>query len=87
MALPQLPTATQIRGGPGSGAGPMEAGGGRRVLVVGAGLAALGAAQRLQGPGSVRLLEAGSRAGGRIWSHPFGRERGRGGAPCSGAPG
>nr|XP_047925279.1 peroxisomal N(1)-acetyl-spermine/spermidine oxidase [Anser cygnoides] len=49
----------------------MEGGGGRRVLVVGAGLAALGAAQRLQGPGAVRLLEAGSRAGGRIWSRPF----------------
>ncbi|XP_032046747.1 peroxisomal N(1)-acetyl-spermine/spermidine oxidase isoform X2 [Aythya fuligula] len=49
----------------------MEAGGGRRVLVVGAGLAALGVAQRLQGPGAVRLLEAGSRVGGRIWSHPF----------------
>ncbi|XP_035185514.1 peroxisomal N(1)-acetyl-spermine/spermidine oxidase [Oxyura jamaicensis] len=49
----------------------MEGGSGRRVLVVGAGLAALGAAQRLQGFGAVRLLEAGSRAGGRIWSCPF----------------
>ncbi|OXB75324.1 UNVERIFIED_CONTAM: hypothetical protein H355_008630 [Colinus virginianus] len=46
-------------------------GGGRRVLVVGAGMAALGAAQRLRGPGSVRLLEAGGRIGGRVCSLPF----------------
>ncbi|KAM9379865.1 peroxisomal N(1)-acetyl-spermine/spermidine oxidase [Phaethornis superciliosus] len=51
----------------------MEGGGpvGRRVLVVGAGLAGLGAAQRLRGHGSLRLLEASARAGGRVCSRPF----------------
>ncbi|XP_006263045.1 peroxisomal N(1)-acetyl-spermine/spermidine oxidase isoform X1 [Alligator mississippiensis] len=46
-----------------------------RVLVVGAGIAALGAAQRLHGsqrfPG-LRLLEATGRAGGRVCSQRFG---------------
>ncbi|XP_071419417.1 peroxisomal N(1)-acetyl-spermine/spermidine oxidase isoform X3 [Pithys albifrons albifrons] len=53
-------------------AGPeaME-GGGRRVVVVGAGLAGLGAAQRLRGHGSLRLLEAAARAGGRVCTRPF----------------
>ncbi|XP_064320608.1 peroxisomal N(1)-acetyl-spermine/spermidine oxidase isoform X1 [Phalacrocorax carbo] len=46
-------------------------GGGRRVVVVGAGLAGLGAAQRLRGHGSLRLLEAGTRAGGRVCTRPF----------------
>ncbi|XP_065699422.1 peroxisomal N(1)-acetyl-spermine/spermidine oxidase isoform X3 [Patagioenas fasciata] len=49
----------------------MEGGGGRRVLVVGAGLAGLGAVQRLRGPGSLRLLEAAPRAGGRVCTRPF----------------
>ncbi|XP_068807230.1 peroxisomal N(1)-acetyl-spermine/spermidine oxidase isoform X2 [Struthio camelus] len=47
-------------------------GGGPRVLVVGAGLAALGAAQRLRVAGRLRLLEAEARAGGRICTRPFG---------------
>uniref|UniRef100_A0A8C4U134 Mitochondrial ribosome associated GTPase 1 n=1 Tax=Falco tinnunculus TaxID=100819 RepID=A0A8C4U134_FALTI len=46
-------------------------GGGRRVVAVGAGLAGLGAAQRLRGHGSLRLLEAASRAGGRVCTRPF----------------
>ncbi|XP_051474653.1 peroxisomal N(1)-acetyl-spermine/spermidine oxidase isoform X3 [Apus apus] len=46
-------------------------GGGRRVLVVGAGLAGLGAAQRLRGHGSLRLLEATGRAGGRVRTRRF----------------
>ncbi|XP_027548876.1 peroxisomal N(1)-acetyl-spermine/spermidine oxidase [Neopelma chrysocephalum] len=46
-------------------------GGGRRVLVVGAGLAGLGAAQRLRGHGSLRLLEAAARPGGRVCTRPF----------------
>ncbi|KAM4774362.1 peroxisomal N(1)-acetyl-spermine/spermidine oxidase-like isoform 2-T2 [Cyanocitta cristata] len=46
-------------------------GGGRRVVVVGAGLAGLGAAQRLRGHGSLRLLEAAARAGGRVCTRPF----------------
>ncbi|XP_069652040.1 peroxisomal N(1)-acetyl-spermine/spermidine oxidase isoform X1 [Haliaeetus albicilla] len=52
----------------------MEGGGGgsgRRVAVVGAGLAGLGAAQRLRGHGSLRLLEAAARAGGRVCTRPF----------------
>lgn len=69
----------------------MESGGGRRVLVVGAGLAGLGAAQRLRGPGSLRLLEAAPRAGGRVCTRPFGTRESRGGGSgegvrgCSGA--
>ncbi|XP_030342025.1 peroxisomal N(1)-acetyl-spermine/spermidine oxidase [Strigops habroptila] len=45
----------------------------RRVVVVGAGLAGLGAVQRLcgTGSGSVRLLEAAARAGGRVCTRPF----------------
>ncbi|XP_025896451.1 peroxisomal N(1)-acetyl-spermine/spermidine oxidase isoform X2 [Nothoprocta perdicaria] len=50
----------------------MEASGGPRVLVVGAGLAALGAAQRLRAAGRLRLLEAGARVGGRVCTRPFG---------------
>ncbi|XP_032922032.1 peroxisomal N(1)-acetyl-spermine/spermidine oxidase [Catharus ustulatus] len=46
-------------------------GGGRRVVAVGAGLAGLGAAQRLRGHGSLRLLEAAARAGGRVCTRPF----------------
>ncbi|RMC11812.1 hypothetical protein DUI87_11938 [Hirundo rustica rustica] len=46
-------------------------GSGRRVVAVGAGLAGLGAAQRLRGHGSLRLLEAASRAGGRVCTRPF----------------
>uniref|UniRef100_A0A8B9PHV8 Amine oxidase domain-containing protein n=1 Tax=Apteryx owenii TaxID=8824 RepID=A0A8B9PHV8_APTOW len=55
-------------------AGAMEGSGGSspRVLVVGAGLAALGAAQRLRAAGHLRLLEARARAGGRICTRPFG---------------
>ncbi|XP_052654644.1 peroxisomal N(1)-acetyl-spermine/spermidine oxidase isoform X2 [Harpia harpyja] len=52
----------------------MEGGGGgsgRRVVAVGAGLAGLGAAQRLRGHGSLRLLEAAARAGGRVCTRPF----------------
>ncbi|KAM6091623.1 peroxisomal N(1)-acetyl-spermine/spermidine oxidase isoform 2-T2 [Theristicus caerulescens] len=49
----------------------MEEGGGRRVVAVGAGLAGLGAAQRLRGHGSLRLLEAAARAGGRVCTRPF----------------
>ncbi|KAM6067358.1 peroxisomal N(1)-acetyl-spermine/spermidine oxidase isoform 2-T2 [Chlamydotis macqueenii] len=49
----------------------MEGGGGRRVVAVGAGLAGLGAAQRLRGHGSLRLLEATARAGGRVCTRPF----------------
>ncbi|XP_068024543.1 peroxisomal N(1)-acetyl-spermine/spermidine oxidase isoform X2 [Melanerpes formicivorus] len=49
----------------------MEAGSGRRVVVVGAGLAGLGAAGRLRGLGSLRLLEAAGRAGGRVYTRPF----------------
>uniref|UniRef100_A0A8C3JMK0 Amine oxidase domain-containing protein n=1 Tax=Calidris pygmaea TaxID=425635 RepID=A0A8C3JMK0_9CHAR len=61
-------------------------GGGRRVVVVGAGLAGLGAAQRLGGHGSLRLLEAAGRIGGRVCTRPFGT----GGGTASGggaAPG
>ncbi|XP_069719752.1 peroxisomal N(1)-acetyl-spermine/spermidine oxidase isoform X2 [Phaenicophaeus curvirostris] len=49
----------------------MEAGGGRRVVAVGAGLAGLAAAQRLAGAGSLRVLEAAPRAGGRVCTRPF----------------
>ncbi|XP_061204068.1 peroxisomal N(1)-acetyl-spermine/spermidine oxidase isoform X2 [Neopsephotus bourkii] len=51
----------------------MEGRGMRRVVAVGAGLAGLGAVQRLRGTGSgsVRLLEAASRAGGRVCTRPF----------------
>ncbi|KAM8806394.1 peroxisomal N(1)-acetyl-spermine/spermidine oxidase [Eudromia elegans] len=53
----------------------MEASGGDgpRVLVVGAGLAALGAAQRLRAAGRLRLLEATARVGGRVHTRPFGQ--------------
>lgn len=65
------------RGGAGgAGRGPadaMEAGGGRRAVVVGAGLAGLGAAGRLRGLSSLRLLEAAASAGGRVCTRPFGR--------------
>ncbi|XP_072786952.1 peroxisomal N(1)-acetyl-spermine/spermidine oxidase isoform X2 [Taeniopygia guttata] len=44
---------------------------GPRVVAVGAGLAGLGAAQRLRGHGSLRLLEAAARAGGRVCTRPF----------------
>uniref|UniRef100_A0A8B9GJE3 Amine oxidase domain-containing protein n=1 Tax=Amazona collaria TaxID=241587 RepID=A0A8B9GJE3_9PSIT len=56
------------------GAGAMEARGVRQVVVVGAGLAGLGAVQRLRGTdsGSVRLLEAASHPGGRVRTRPFG---------------
>lgn len=58
----------------------MEGGGsGRRVAVVGAGLAGLGAAQRLRGHGSLRLLEAAARAGGRVCTRPFGTGQARAG--------
>ncbi|KAM6203867.1 peroxisomal N(1)-acetyl-spermine/spermidine oxidase isoform 3-T3 [Sarcoramphus papa] len=46
-------------------------GSGRRVVAVGAGLAGLGAAQRLRGHGSFRLLEATARAGGRVRTRSF----------------
>ncbi|XP_059707036.1 peroxisomal N(1)-acetyl-spermine/spermidine oxidase isoform X2 [Haemorhous mexicanus] len=46
-------------------------GSGPRVVAVGAGLAGLGAAQRLRGHGSLRLLEAAARAGGRVCTRPF----------------
>ncbi|XP_072725408.1 peroxisomal N(1)-acetyl-spermine/spermidine oxidase isoform X1 [Ciconia boyciana] len=49
----------------------MEGSGPRRVVVVGAGLAGLGAAQRLRSHGSLRLLEAAARAGGRVCTRPF----------------
>ncbi|KAM9009854.1 peroxisomal N(1)-acetyl-spermine/spermidine oxidase [Ara ararauna] len=51
----------------------MEGRGVQRVVVVGAGLAGLGAVQRLRGTGSgsVRLLEAASHAGGRVCTRPF----------------
>ncbi|CAM4580953.1 peroxisomal N(1)-acetyl-spermine/spermidine oxidase isoform X1 [Lepidochelys kempii] len=57
----------------------MEAAGGARprVLVVGAGLAGLGAAQRLSSSRAfphLRLLESTGRAGGRVCSQPFGSE-------------
>lgn len=47
-----------------------------RVLIVGAGLAGLGAAQRLLGSQrfpDLRLLEASGRAGGRVRSGTFGK--------------
>ncbi|XP_061857846.1 peroxisomal N(1)-acetyl-spermine/spermidine oxidase isoform X2 [Colius striatus] len=49
----------------------MERGGGRHVVVVGAGLAGLSAAQRLRGHASLRVLEAAARAGGRVCTRPF----------------
>ncbi|KAM6263263.1 peroxisomal N(1)-acetyl-spermine/spermidine oxidase isoform 3-T3 [Spheniscus humboldti] len=49
----------------------MEGGSRRRVVAVGAGLAGLGAAQWLRGHGSLRLLEAEGRAGGRVCTRPF----------------
>ncbi|KAM6330186.1 peroxisomal N(1)-acetyl-spermine/spermidine oxidase [Podargus strigoides] len=49
----------------------MEGGSGRRVVAVGAGLAGLGAAQRLRGHGSLLVLEAAARAGGRVCTRPF----------------
>uniref|UniRef100_A0A8C5JIG5 Amine oxidase domain-containing protein n=1 Tax=Junco hyemalis TaxID=40217 RepID=A0A8C5JIG5_JUNHY len=65
-------------GGAGGGGGryrPARAameGSGPRVVAVGAGLAGLGAAQRLRGHGSLRLLEAAARVGGRVCTRPFG---------------
>ncbi|KAL9846689.1 peroxisomal N(1)-acetyl-spermine/spermidine oxidase [Geothlypis trichas] len=64
-------------GGAGGGGGryrPARAameGSGPRVVAVGAGLAGLGAAQRLRGHGSLRLLEAAARVGGRVCTRPF----------------
>lgn len=43
------------------------------IVIVGGGAAGVGAARRLAGSGlSVRLLEAGSRLGGRAWTHEIG---------------
>ena len=40
------------------------------IVIVGGGAAGIGAARRLAGSGySSRLLEAGSRLGGRAWTH------------------
>ncbi|XP_078055742.1 peroxisomal N(1)-acetyl-spermine/spermidine oxidase [Mustelus asterias] len=46
-----------------------------RIVIVGCGIAGLAAAQRLlhQGFGSVQILEASGRSGGRIWSQGFAR--------------
>jgi monoamine oxidase len=48
-------------------------GGGKRVVVVGAGFAGLAAADALRARGAeVTVLEARDRVGGRVWSVPFG---------------
>jgi monoamine oxidase len=48
-------------------------GGGRRVVVIGAGFAGLAAADVLRDRGTeVTVLEARDRVGGRVWSVPFG---------------
>jgi monoamine oxidase len=50
-----------------------EGGAGLKVIVVGAGLAGLAAADRLRDAGAeVQVLEARDRVGGRVWSVPFG---------------
>jgi monoamine oxidase len=51
----------------------MGDGGGKRVVVVGAGFAGLAAADALRARGAeVTVLEARDRVGGRVWSVPFG---------------
>jgi monoamine oxidase len=55
----------------GAGAGPVRAATGGRVLIVGAGMAGLAAAQSLRQAGvEILVIEARERVGGRVWTSP-----------------